>query len=103
MIPDGPIDQRRERRVEFLGEQDGPAERELKTDVIKWFEGEPATTVVWFSALRTLISVAKTCSANARMAHSRTDDAARCSLGECGRSDRVPAVGREHLCSRPAV
>lgn len=45
MIPDGPIDQRRERCVEFLGEQDGPAEREPKTDVIKWFEGEPATTV----------------------------------------------------------
>ena len=44
-IPDGPIDQRRERRVEFLGEQDGPAECELKTEFIKWFEGEPAITV----------------------------------------------------------
>src|SRR5204863_4352589 len=43
------------------------------------------------------------CLPNARMAHSRTDDAARCVLGECWRSDRVPAVGREYLCSRPAV
>src|SRR5258707_778323 len=43
------------------------------------------------------------CLPNARMAHSRTDDAARCVLGECWRSDRVPAVGREYLCSRPAA
>ena len=43
------------------------------------------------------------CLPNARMAHSRTDDAARCVLGECWRSDRVPAFGREYLCSRPAV
>ena len=45
MIPDAPIEQRPERRVEFLGEQETPAAGALKIDFIKWFEGEPAITV----------------------------------------------------------
>lgn len=46
-----PLERRSEARVEFLAEQDGPSEADLKVELGKWFAGDPHIQRAYLAAV----------------------------------------------------